>query len=164
MADSQPGDPLNDSGAAPDVWVSWYFTRRFWTLLTAPLFAIMAYALIISVFDAFIQGFGLVKVLVAVWGWWVLLLPLLYVGWGLISLPPMLYYSLLKNLPGLWIRQDASRTAKLLTSFGMMVGLPLIAWLIFHTMAYGIGWIADTDPCAAFEAGVTGTIPPTGCY
>jgi hypothetical protein len=69
----------------------------------------------------------------------------------------------MKNLPGLWLRPDASRRAKVVSSLAVIVLLPLAAYLIYHGVVWGIGWIADHDPCAAFSAGVTGTKPPVNC-
>jgi hypothetical protein len=78
-------------------------------------------------------------------------------------MPPVLYYSLIKNLPGLWLRPDASPRTKILSSLTVLVLLPLGAYFVHHAVTWGIGWIADRDPCAALAAGVTGSNPPVNC-
>ncbi len=84
-------------------------------------------------------------------------------GWVPVILPPVLYYSLIKNLPGLWLRPDASGRTKVFSSLAVLILLPLAAHLVYHGVTLGIGWIADRDPCAAFAAGVTGSKPPVNC-
>jgi hypothetical protein len=69
----------------------------------------------------------------------------------------------MKNLPGLWLRPDASRLAKMAFSLAVIVLLPLAAYVIYYSVGWGIGWVADRDPCAAFSAGVTGSKPPVNC-
>lgn len=144
------------------VWIKWYFTRGALTILTLPLVLLLVSATGIAIFGAVVQAYALFRVSWAVFG---LLGTALIVagGWIPLIIPPALYYSLLKNLPGLWIRRDASVRAKILWSAVLVVAMPLCAHLIYQAIALGIGWIADQDPCAAFEAGVTGSIPPTNC-
>ena len=150
------------SAGRASIWSKWYFTRGAFTILTAPLFLFLIYAIITSALGAAIQGIALIRVSYAVLG---IVGPLFFIagGWIPLILPPVLYYSLLKNLPGLWIRVDASRMAKIGWSIAVVIALPLAAHLVFEGVAWGIGWIADRDPCAAFDAGVTGSIPPTNC-
>ena len=78
-------------------------------------------------------------------------------------LPPVLYCSLIKNLPGLWLEPDASGRTRVLSSLAILILLPLTAYLVYHGVAWGIGWVADRDPCAAFAVGVTGSKPPINC-
>ena len=146
----------------PRVWIAWYFKRGLWCLVTVPLFGFFVYALVVSLFGAFIQGFALARATRAVWGVLGVLL-MIFGGWIPVILPPVLYYSLLKNLPGLWIRPDASRKAKIIGSAGVLIAIPLVASLAYNGLALGIGWIADRDPCAALRAGVTGSIAPANC-
>lgn len=69
----------------------------------------------------------------------------------------------MKNLPGLWLRPDASQRVKVFSFLAVIDLLPLASYLIYHGDAWGIGWIADRDPCAAFSAGVTRSKPPVNC-
>ncbi len=77
--------------------------------------------------------------------------------------PTVLWYSLIKNIPGVWLRPSGSRTARIATTIGVLIAMPLITTLIYTANGYAIGWIADRDPCAAFAAGVTGSKPPEDC-
>jgi len=76
--------------------------------------------------------------------------------------PAILYYTLLKNLPGVWLRRDVTTKsfAKLGVTVGMLILLVGVAEGITKANSYAIAWIADRDPCAAFKAGITGSIPP----
>jgi len=144
------------------VWIPWYFKRGALTLVTAPLFLFLSFCIAISAFGAVIQGLALVRATYAVFGFIGAFMAVSF-GWIPVILPPILYYSLTKNLPGLWLRPDASQRAKVFSSLAVIVLLPLAAYLIYHGVAWGIGWIADRDPCAAFSAGVTGSKPPVNC-
>ena len=144
------------------VWIPWDFRRGALTLVTAPLFLFLVYCIAISAFGAVIQGLALLRASYAVFGFIGAFIAVSF-GWVPVILPPILYYSLMKNLPGLWLRPDASRLAKVSSSIAVIVLLPLAAYLIYHGVAWGIGWIADRDPCAAFSAGVTGSKPPVNC-
>lgn len=144
------------------VWIPWYFKRGALTLVTAPLFLFLCYCIAISIFGSVIQGLSLFRASYAVFGFIGAFMAVSF-GWIPVILPPVLYYSLMKNLPGLWLRPDASRRTRIFSSFAVIVLLPLAAYLIFHGTIYGIGWIADHDPCAAFSAGVTGSKPPVNC-
>jgi hypothetical protein len=144
------------------VWIPWYFRRGALTLLTAPLFLLLVYCVAVSTFGAVIQGLALLRATHAVFGFIGAFIAL-SVGWIPAILPPVLYYSLIKNLPGLWLRSDASGPAKMLSSLAVLVLLPLAAFLVYHSVAWGIGWIADRDLCAAFAAGVTGSESPVDC-
>jgi hypothetical protein len=144
------------------VWIPWYFKRGALTILTVPLFLFLVYCIAVSAFGAVIQGLALLRASYAVFGF-IGAFILVSVGWVPVILPPVLYYSLIKNLPGIWLRPDAARRAKIFSSLAVLVLLPLVASLVYHGVAWGIGWIADRDPCAAFSAGVTGSKPPVNC-
>jgi len=144
------------------VYFPWYFTRGVATLITAPLFVLFVFALAVSVVGAILQFIALARVTWAVWGWFGATLVLLG-AWIPIIIPPSLYFSLLKSFPGLWIRRDASTPMKLAGSVFVIVVFPLIAYVTYKAISLGIGWIADRDPCASLEAGVTGSIVPSNC-
>lgn len=147
----------------PSTWIRWYFSRGVLTIITIPLFLFLIYAIVVSIVGAVIQYIALLKVSWAVFG---LLGRILFFigGWIPIIIPPSLYYSILKNLPGLWIRQDASQKAKVGWTVIILFAFPLSATLLYRGIGWGIGWIADRDSCAAFTVGVTGSIPPSGCF
>jgi hypothetical protein len=50
--------------------------------------------------------------------------------------------------------------AKFGVTVGMLILLAGVAEAIGKTNSYAIAWIADRNPCAAYKAGVTGSIPP----
>jgi len=157
----EPETELADAKKA-SAWIPWYFRQGALTLVTAPLFLFLVYCIAISAFGAVIQGLALLRASNAVFGF---IGAIITVSFGSIPviLPPSLYYSLMKNLPGLWLRPDASRLAKIFMSIAVIALFPLTAYLIYHGVAWGIGWIADLDPCATFSAGVTGSKPPVNC-
>jgi hypothetical protein len=123
------------------VWVPWYFRQGALTSLTAPLFVFLVFCIAVSAFGAAIQGLALVQASYAVFGAVGALIAISF-GWVPVIMPPVLYYSLIKNLPGLWLRPDASRRAKIVSSFTVLVLLPLGSYLVYHAVASGIGWIA----------------------
>jgi len=141
-----------------NVWLPWYFKQRLLTVLTVPIFLMLVYCMAVSVVGSAVHGYALLRASRAVFGLWGVIF-VVVIGWLPVLLPPVLYYSLAKNLPGLWLRPDAPIREKLLASLAVIVLLPLAAWLIYIGMTYGIGWIADRDPCAALAAGVTGSKP-----
>lgn len=151
-----------EKASEASVWIPWYFRRGALTLVTAPLFLFLVYCIAISAFGAVIQGLALLRATYAVFGF-IGAFSAVSFGWVPVILPPILYYSLMRNLPGLWLQPDASRLAKVSSSIAVIVLLPLAAYLIYHGVTWGIGWIADRDPCAAFSAGVTGSKPPVNC-
>ena len=157
----EPERVLTEASKA-SVWIAWYFKRGTLTLVTAPLFLFLGYCIAISAFGAAIQGLALLRASYAVFGFIGVFMAVFFFGWAPI-LPPILYYSLMKNLPGTWLRSDISRRTKVFSSLAVIVLIPLAAYLISHGVAWGIGWIADHDPCAAFSAGVTGSKPPVNC-
>jgi hypothetical protein len=148
------------------VWIPWYFTRGVMTVITAPLFLMFVFFTVSSTFEATIQGMALLRVMRAVFSRRVFVtLGTLFgfLGVVIVFLPPILYYSLAKKLPGLWLRPDASRRDRIFTSLLVLVLLPLLAFLIQRVIVVGIAWIADQNPCAAFTAGVTGSKIPVNC-
>lgn len=138
--------------------ISWYFTRGVVTVITAPLFVLLAYCFVVSALGAALQALALLQVTGAVWGF-IGVLPVVLFGWIAVILPPVLYYSLLSNLPFLWIRPDGPGWMKVLVSSAVLIFFPIAAHSISSGVSWGISWIADHDPCAAFAAGVTGSVP-----
>jgi hypothetical protein len=88
------------------------------------------------------------------------------IGWIPTLLPLFLYYSLLKNIPGTWLRRDDNMTTagRLGWTVGILVLFIVLAELTFIGDAKLVAFIADRNPCAAFRAGVTGDVPlPRDC-
>jgi hypothetical protein len=132
-------------------WVRWYFTARAITLLTGPLFFMLSLAFLDSATHALFQTIAFLRVTHAVFGALSVMLVAVFGLLGLVPLilPPILFYSLLRNLPGLWPRRDAPRRHKLVMCIVVLVGLTSAALIIQRGTGLGIGWIADRTPCAA---------------
>ncbi len=159
-SDSQyPGAVPPEDSPGAFAWLGWYFRQRLGSILTVPLLILITWALVVSAAGTLIQGLAMLRASHAVFGF-LGLVAVLLVGWAPILLPPALYFSLLRYLPGLWIQTDTSRRAKLSLTLLAVIAIPLLAHLVYQGIVLGIGWIADQDPCAAFQAGVTGSRPP----
>jgi hypothetical protein len=144
------------------VCIPWYFKRGALTPITVPVFLFLVYSIAVSAFGALIQGLALLLASYAVFGIIGALIAI-SLGWLWVIMPPILYYALIKTLPGLWLRPDRSRRAKILYSLAVLILFSLGAYLVYHAVGWGIGWIADRNPCAAFSVGVTGSRPPVNC-
>jgi hypothetical protein len=158
-------DPL----ASPTtlVWLPWYFRQRWLSILTVPLFFLLVYGACGSAVGGFILLLAFVRSTGAVFGrGWAYLAATF--GWIPAALPAALYYSLLKNIPGTWLRRDvkAGVAAKLGLTLGVLVLFVGLSELFFIYAPKGIAWIADRNPCASAPAGVTGNIVPfeAGCH
>ena len=150
------------NASRPSIWIPWYFTRGAMTLLTVPLFIFLSLAFLGSAVSALFQALAFLHATHAAFGVLSVLLAAVFVWFPLI-LPPILFYSLLKNLPGLWLRPDAPRRHKLVMSVVVLLGLSFAASIIQKGTGLGIGWIADRNPCAASKAGVIGSKVPAHC-
>ena len=116
------------------------------TLVTAPLFLFLGYCIAISASGAVVQGLALLRASYAVFGFVGAFIGISF-GWVPAILPPILYYSLMKNLPGLWLRPDASRRTKVFSSLAVIVLLPLATYLIYHGVVWGIVFDLPTGMC-----------------
>ena len=158
---SSPEETLTNASRA-SVWIRWYFKRGAFTLLTAPLLVFLAYCVAVSTLGAYVHGVALLRASYAIFGFIGAFIAA-SVGWIPVIAPPILYYSLVKNLPGVWLRSDATTREKIVSSALVLILFPLSAYLTYHAVTWGIGWIADRDPCASFAAGVTGSQLPINC-
>jgi hypothetical protein len=155
-------DPL----ASPPifVWLPWYFTRRWLSILTVPLFFFLAYGTYTSARGGFVLFLAFVKVSGAVFGVGGTFLAA-SLGWIPAGAPLVFYYTLLKNIPGIWLRRDVSmRVTKLGVTVGILILYTGLAELVFIGGPNVIARIADRNPCASARAGITGDVPPPpGC-
>lgn len=122
------------------IWLPWYFKNGFYTLLTAPLFIFIVYCLAVSGFGAFVQAMALLTISKEFGVFGTLLI--FSICWFPIMVPAI-YYSLMKNFPGLWIRGDTNTKMKIFMSVGILIALPLLAFLMYHALGIGISWLAD---------------------
>ena len=154
-------EATNSLSGAPSVGWRWYFEPKARTLVTAPLAVWLTYCLVVS-----LAGGGLL--------WWASLRAAWAVGgirgvaWSLAFLgilyffPPVAYFTLFGRIPGVW-RNAGSTARKLSVSVGLIVATSLAASVAYRGGVLMVGWIADHDPCAAYAAGVTGSMPPVNC-
>jgi hypothetical protein len=142
--------------------ISWYFKQGFFTLLTVPLLLCLVYGLAVSTLSAVAYGLALLRASYAIFGFLGLCIALAVGGIPLI-LPPVLYGSLVKHVPRVWLRPDASRCLKIVLSLTVLIVLPLGAYCIYQAVGCSIHWITARDPCAAYTAGLAGSTPPLHC-
>lgn len=159
-----PEDPLASPRIA--IWLPWYFKRGSLSILTVPVFLFLAWGLFHLIWAGVIYSLALTRVSGAVFGR-VVGSVIWAFAWLPAFAPAILYYSLLKNLPGVWLRRDL--TTKAYAKLGVTVGMIILfvgaAEAITKANSYAIGWIADRDPCASYKAGVTGSIlPKSDCF
>ena len=161
MVRDEPEAAVVDASRA-SVWIPWYFKQGVLNFLTIPLLFFLVYCIIVSALGSVIQGLALLRASHAIFG---IVGSLIVIFFGLLPviMPPILYYSLIRGLPGPWLLSDISRRYKIFYSLAVLVFLPLGAYISSHAVSWGISWIADRDPCAAFAAGVTGSKPPVNC-
>jgi hypothetical protein len=166
MMSAEP-PPQEDPFASPSIsiWLPWYFTQRALSALTIPLFIFLLAEWLECVWAGCIYYPAMVRASGAAFGGIAAFIAVLF-AWIPAFAPAVIAYSLLPNVPGLWIRRD------LTTRTSMKVGGILGMLILFFTIAeaisagdrYAIRWIADRNPCASFKAGITGNIPPPqGC-
>jgi hypothetical protein len=72
----------------------------------------------------------------------------------------MAYASPLVTVPRVW-RTARSRLLNIALTLALVLGSALIGGGLFAVAGQSISWIADRNPCAAFHAGVTGTVRPS---
>jgi len=154
-----PGGSLASPGIA--IWLPWYFKRGSLSLLTIPVFLFLAWGFFDLIWAGIIYFLALTRASGAVFGN-VATFAAWSFAWIPAFAPAILYYSLLKNLPGVWLRRDVTSKsyAKLGVTVGMLILLVGAAEAITKANSYAIAWIADRDPCSAYRAGVTGNILP----
>jgi hypothetical protein len=150
--------------------IAWYFRRGWVRLVTIPLFLYLMFGLLLAVWTGLIQFYaglkaigliarlltGLVVPDLFIW----LLFP--FPG-GILLIPVLLWYLLLRGTPALWSSPKRRPGTKIAVWLSLFVGVQLIAWFIHSGVSHGIGWIADRDPCLAIEAGLTGSQMAENC-
>jgi hypothetical protein len=142
--------------------IAWWFKKGGASFLTIPVFLLLAVGTVGAFIQGGIQTIAYVKVTKAVWGWFGLgayffLWPfsLLTAGlmfWSAIAAPPA-------------VLKEDEPTPKI-TSFFITLFLVVLFVVSGEFVSWingkAIGWIADRNPDAAYSAGVTGSIPPSG--
>lgn len=156
--------PVSAGEYPASVWLPWYFTRGPWSVLTVPLFFVLFVCVLWTTLAAAVQGVGLFRVMYAVYGF-LGIAAIVFGLWLPLVMPPAIYFSLLKNLPTVWMRADgnAGVVKRLVISVAVLLILPFVAQGCTFAISRGMGWVADRDPCAAYAVGVAGSIPPTNC-
>jgi hypothetical protein len=141
-------------------WFKWWFTGPR-SLLVSPFALFLIYGCVMVTKTAFIQTFAYFAVTGAVWGklTWVVVL-FLVVPFCLI-LPPFAYWGCFRYLPRTIQNETENKLHAVIYFIVTLVICISIATFFQYVHGNAIGWIADIDPDAAFEVGVTGSIPPS---
>lgn len=137
----------------------WFFKPTLALPLKLLLLAWLLYATVVAAGGAVLRIAAAATVTMAVLGLiaTVLLFPILL---GVIGGAVVAYGAPLALLPRLW-RQERSRAAKMGLTVVLVVGTALAGYFLNAVAVRSITWIADRNPCAAFHAGVTGTVRPS---
>jgi len=137
----------------------WFFAWTAALPIKLLLLAWLLYAAVIAVLGAFVKIGAAANVSVAVLGVLAtaLVFPLLL---GLIIGAVAAYAAPLVVLPCLW-RGPRPRGTKFGLTVGVVIGTALAGLVLNGIAVRGIVWIADREPCAAFRAGVTGSVRPS---
>jgi hypothetical protein len=150
--------------------IAWYFKRGWLCFLTIPLFLYLMLGLLLAAWTGMIQFYaGLKAIGLSVRLLTGLVLPDLFI-WllfpfpgAILLIPVLLWYLLIRGTPELWSSPKWRPGAKIAVWLSLFVGVQLTAWFIHAGVSYGIGWIADRDPCLAIEDGLTGSQMAENC-
>jgi hypothetical protein len=143
----------------------WYFSQGFGNILTIPLFLVLTFMFIKMLGGTLIQLAALIKATWAVYG----VVGIIALGatswlWALLLFGPLIIFFMLITYPAVaWSDLTVSWLRRLGNILLVLVVAFLAVWLLDVISVWLIGWIADGNPCAAWKAGVTGSIPPTNC-
>lgn len=146
--------------------IRWYFPPNIKSLLLVPLFLWLVYCFLLTVFGALLKILGFFVATKAVYGALgiVVLLLASALVFMLVVAPPACWFMILMNLPYFLTHANLSLAARLFIASILLLILPFIASGFYHTTTNMIGWIAQQDPCAAWNAGIMFTTPPLdGC-
>jgi hypothetical protein len=141
-------------------WFKWWFSGAR-SLIVSPIALFLIFGCIATARTSCIQTYAYFAVTGAVWSkltWILIFFPVI----GFCSiLPPYLYWSCFRYMPELSQNETKGKFHLILTFIISLVIAISIATFFQYTHGNIIGWIADLNPDAAFEVGVTGSIPPT---
>ena len=137
----------------------WFFAWNAALPIKLLLLAWLLYAAIVAVLGAVVKTGAAAKVSIAVLGVLatVVAFPALF---AFIVGAAAAYSAPLFVVPRLW-RGPRPRGAKFGLTVGVVIGTALAGLVLNWIVVRGIVWIADRDPCAAFRAGVTGSVRPS---
>jgi len=136
--------------------LTWYFNRGWWTFISLPYFLLLIYVFSYSLQDVFIWSIAYWQVLFSVFGFLLALLGIC-VGLWLASIPTIIYVGMFLLTP-----QKTKDTSEWGLVFFAVSGF-LLGWVFYKINPFMIGFIADQGPCAAWQLGITDSIPSTGC-
>jgi len=119
----------------------------------------LLYATVFSAFGAFVKVAAAATVIMAVLGLiaTVVLFPILL---GVIIGSVVAYAAPLVAVPRVW-QSGCSRAVSIGLTFVLVVGCAVAGWALDFAAARAITWTLDRNPCAAYRAGVTGSVRPS---
>lgn len=137
----------------------WFVTRTAALPVKLLLLGWLLYATVLAALGALVKIAAAAKVAMAVLGLLAtaVIFPILF---AVIIGGVVAYAAPLVAVPRLW-QQRRSRAVNVTLTLGLVVGSAVAGYVLNVAAVRGIGWIADRDPCAAFRAGVTGSVPPS---
>ena len=141
--------------------IRWWFTRGGLSLLTIPVFLILLAGTLDAFFQGGIQTLAYLRVTKAVWGW-LGFVAFLFIWPFSLLMPGALWWAAIKSTPSIYLQGLANSRRWAVGQFIVTIVL-LVALSTFMQWGHGkfIGWIADRNPDAAYQAGVTGSVPPS---
>jgi hypothetical protein len=137
----------------------WFIARTAALPVKLLLLAWLLYATVVAALGALVKIGAAAKVTMAVLGVFatVVVFPILL---AVILGGVVAYAAPLVVVPRLW-RQRSSRAKNVALTIGLVVGSGLAGDGLGIAAGRTISWVADRDPCAAFRAGVTGSVRPS---
>ena len=144
--------------------LKWYFRQGFWSILTIPVFVVLASLFVISLgnlhknlhlFGRYMDRLWIVGIIAILFFFYIVALFILG--------PPVLYVWLMHTLPEIWSDLGKTVPRRIKATVLATVLVMFAAWVMHVGSVWAIGWVADHNPCAAYKAGVTGSIPPENC-
>ena len=142
--------------------IKWWFTRGLGSLVTIPVFILLLVGTAGAFFQGFVQTLAYFRVFKAVFGWMGFVVCLFVWPFSLI-VPGAMWWSTIREVPRVILKEATSRQAVLGYFLAGVIFLPGCASVIQWAHGRVISWAADRNPCAAFNAGVTGSKPPVNC-
>ena len=141
-------------------WFKWWFSG-YRSLIVSPFAVLLIIYFFYSIYLGVIQTIAYFAVVGAVWSKIAWVGVFIFVTPFSLLLGPFLYGGCLLSLPKSMQNETKSKMHGALT-FIITIAITYTIVSLFQTLHGNvIGWIADIDPDAAFEVGITGSIPPS---
>jgi hypothetical protein len=141
--------------------IVWWFTRGAASLITIPIFLLLVLEMVGVFYQGVLQTIVYVKVLIAVWGWLGGVACLFIWPFSAI-MPGLMIFAAITETPRLMEQREIRGVFPSVVRFVLgLIFLVGVASLVQWGHGHVISWIADRNPDAAYNAGVTGSKPPS---